>query len=335
MNQPRVILLGGLGRSGTTLVERVLGELPGAAALGEVVHLWRRDVRDNERCACNQRFHDCPFWHEVGGLAFGGWERVDVARVEALQGAVERTRFIPRLGRATLPAALRSDVLEYAGYYARVYRAAAKVASASAVIDSSKHSSLAFCLRWHPDIDLRVVHVVRDARAVAYSWTKQVARPETDGAEEMTRYSPTRSALLWDVHNAAFGMLRRRGVPVHTLRYEDFLADPVSRTREIAAFADLDLGPGALDFLGTDHADLGVAHSAAGNPMRFRTGRITLARDDEWRTRLPSGQRRLVSAVTAPVRRGYGYRGRDGQPGQDGQRGQLGRDGQLSGESRV
>jgi hypothetical protein len=39
-----VLFLGGLGRSGTTLVERVLGAIPGACPLGEVVHLWRRDV---------------------------------------------------------------------------------------------------------------------------------------------------------------------------------------------------------------------------------------------------------------------------------------------------
>ena len=67
-------------------------------------------------------------------------------------------------------------------------------------------------LRWADDIDLRVVHVVRDARGVAYSWTKTVTRPETDGADEMTRYSPGRSALLWNAHNAAFGLLARRGV---------------------------------------------------------------------------------------------------------------------------
>ena len=48
----RVLYIGGLGRSGTTLLERILGELPGACALGEVVHLWDRDVRADERCAC-------------------------------------------------------------------------------------------------------------------------------------------------------------------------------------------------------------------------------------------------------------------------------------------
>ncbi|GFJ89664.1 hypothetical protein [Phytohabitans rumicis] len=79
---------------------------------------------------------------------------------------------------------------EYAGYYAAIYEAAARVSGASVVIDSSKHSALAHCLRWVPGLDLRVVHVVRDARGVAYSWTKTVVRPEADGDAEMTRYSP-------------------------------------------------------------------------------------------------------------------------------------------------
>lgn len=310
MTEPTAIFLGGLGRSGTTLIARVLGELPGVADLGEVVHMWRRDVRDNERCGCGAPFRSCPFWIEVGELAFDGWDRIDLDRLEALQATVERTRFIPRLGRTVLPDAVRADVLEYAEHYARVYRAAAKVAGARAVVDSSKHPSLAYCLRWHPEIDLRVVHVVRDPRAVAYSWTKQVARPETDGAEEMTRYSPARSALLWDTHNAALGWLRRRRVPVLTIRYEDLLADPVTCTRQISDFASLDVTTDALGFLHAEHVELTAGHSAAGNPMRFRTGRIQLVRDDDWRAKLPAGQRRLVAAGTAPLRRTYRYAGR-------------------------
>ncbi len=103
------------------------------------------------------------------------------------------------------------------------------MAGASVLVDSSKHAALAYCLRFAPRIDLRVVHVVRDSRGVAYSWTKRVARPEADGEAEMTRYTPGRSALLWNAHNAAFAMLRRRGVPVRRLRYEDLLADPRGR----------------------------------------------------------------------------------------------------------
>ena len=66
----RVLYLGGLGRSGTTLVERLLGELPSVCALGEVVHLWQRDVLNDERCGCGAKFSACTFWKRVGEQAF-------------------------------------------------------------------------------------------------------------------------------------------------------------------------------------------------------------------------------------------------------------------------
>ncbi|WP_433374681.1 sulfotransferase [Actinoplanes sp. CA-142083] len=300
----RVLFLGGLGRSGTTLVERLLGELPGVCALGEVVHLWQRDLRDDERCGCGARFSACQFWRRVGALAFGGWHNVDVDRVHYLRAAVERTRHIPRLATAVEAP---EEVHEYAEYYSRVYAAAAEVSGARIVVDSSKHSALAHVLRWAGDLNLRVVHVVRDARGVAYSWTKTVSRPETDGAAEMTRYSPGRSALLWNAHNAAFGLLARRGVPVRRIRYEEFVSDPLVALADLASFAGIVLGPSDLSFVEDGHADLKVGHSAAGNPMRFTVGRVALRRDDAWVSALPSRQRRLVGAVCAPMLRAYGY----------------------------
>jgi hypothetical protein len=296
-----------LGRSGTTLVERLLGELPSVCALGEVVHLWQRDIRDDERCGCGRRFSGCDFWTAVGAKAFGGWDAVDVDRVHALRDIVERTRHIPRLAAAQLSTAQRADVREYADYYARVYAAAAEVSGARVVVDSSKHSALAHCLRWADGLDLRVVHVVRDARGVAYSWTKTVARPETDGAEQMTRYSPGRSALLWNAHNAAFGLLARRGVAVRRIRYEQFLAEPRQALKDLAAYAGLDVHDADLDFLQDGQAELSPGHSAAGNPMRFTVGRVALRRDDAWVRALPRRQRRLVGAVCAPLLRAYGY----------------------------
>jgi hypothetical protein len=282
--------------------------------LGEVVHLWQRDLCDDERCGCGTRFSGCDFWTAVGDEAFGGWRRVDVDRVLALRATVERTRHIPRLAGGRLTAARRALVREYAGYYAAIYRAAALVTGARVLVDSSKHSALAHCLRWasdaagEPAIDLRVAHVVRDARGVAYSWTKTVARPEANGVDVMTRYSPGRTALLWNAHNAAFDLLGRSGVPVRRLRYEDFLTAARQNVRELAAFAGLDISANPLHFLGDAHVDLRPGHSAAGNPMRFTTGRVPLRADDAWRRALPTIQRRLVGAVCAPLLHRYGYR---------------------------
>jgi hypothetical protein len=337
---PRVLYLGGLGRSGTTLLERLLGELPGAVSLGEVVHLWERGVVCGERCGCGAPFHDCAFWAEVGRAAFGGWDRVDIERLRTLRAGVDRIRHIPELARRRPPADTLARVDAYVSHYTRLYRAVAEVSGAEVLIDSSKHASLAFCLRWATagasragdagddrddrddrgaagppaPLDLRVLHVVRDSRGVAYSWTKQVRRPEAvaGGEEYMARWSPAKAAAHWNAENAAYALLGRRGVPTSLVRYEEFLRAPVPALRRIAEFAGLAADGDALGFLseaadGAVTARLSAGHAASGNPMRFQTGPIPLRRDDSWRSGLAPADRRRVTALTYPLLRRYGY----------------------------
>ncbi len=306
----RVIYLGGLGRSGTTLIERVLGELPGVCSAGELIHLWRWGILDDERCGCGTPFSGCGFWTAVGHRAFGssGWTRPLGRGMLELRSRVDRARYLPQLMAPTDLHPRRRELAAYLRAYRNVYAALLDESGTSTVVDSSKHSSLAFCLRHHRDIDLRVVHVVRDSRGVAYSWTKDMSRPESAaGRQQMTRYSPVRSALLWNANNASLAVLGRLGTPRLLLRYEDFVADPIAAVRRVAAFADLPIAGSDLDFLGPGHADLTASHTVAGNPMRFRTGRIEVRRDDAWRRQLPRRQQRMISALTAPLLSRYGY----------------------------
>jgi hypothetical protein len=306
--RPTVLYLGGLGRSGTTLLERMLAELPGVCSLGEVVHLWKRGLGDDERCGCGEPFSGCAFWTQVGEIAFGGWSEVDRTRVLHLQHAIDRTRRIPQLAVASGDSALGRQCREYADYYRRLYAAAAEVSGSPVVVDSSKNSSLAFCLRQPRTVDLRVLHMVRDSRGVAYSWTKRVLRPDRENDESfMTQYSPWSAALLWDAHNLSFDLLRRLGTPTLLVRYEELLSAPRDGLIRIADFAGVPAGDGSLDFLTGTDATLHPTHTVSGNPMRFQTGTISLRRDDDWRTMLPAGRRRLVSAVTMPLLLRYGY----------------------------
>lgn len=307
----RVLFVGGLGRSGSTLVERLVGELPGVHGAGEVVHLWRRGLVAGESCGCGERFHDCPFWREVGDIAFGGWSQVDVRRVLALRNGLDRTRFIPLLTTPT--GALRRRLEAYLQYYVRLYAAVRDVTGAAVVVDSSKHASLAYCLRWAADIDLRVLHVVRDSPAVAYSWTKRVRRPEADpatGEEYMATYRPGQAAMHWNVQNLSFDVLGRLGTPTQVLRYEDFVSAPGPELRRVAAFAGLRFDDKAFPVTGGDRVELSVTHSVSGNPMRFTAGEVRVRRDDAWRGRFPRRRRVVVSALTLPLRARYGYLGR-------------------------
>jgi len=332
-----VLYVGGLGRSGSTLIERLIEQLPGVCAVGELVHLWERGVTEDERCGCGEPFRQCPFWQQVGKAAFGGWDEVDVSRVAALRSQVDRNRFIPALARRRVGPKMRQLLTEYTSYYARLYAAVAAVSGCDLVVDSSKHASLAYCLRWQPDIDLRVLHLIRDPRAVAYSWSRQVLRPDTDRPSYMTKYSPATAAMQWNVQNAAFGLLAQTGCPLMRLRYEDFTGEPELALRRVAGFAGLpaqdsfpfltaDMAPSDVapsdvapsdvapsDVAPSDAAPwsarLGGGHSVSGNPMRFTTGQVPINRDEKWRTHMPEAQQRVVAALTLPLMARYGYLG--------------------------
>lgn len=312
---PRLIYLGGLGRSGSTVIERLLGEMTGVCPVGEVVHLWRRGITDGERCGCGESFHGCAFWQKVGKVGFGGWDKVDGPHVDALRRKIDRTRHIPALAAGKVRSADRRSLDEYLSYYMRVYTAVAEVSATRTVVDSSKHPSLAFCLRSRHDLDLRVIHIVRDPRAVAYSWAMTVSRPDVTGPaaprdSRMWAYSPPTAAVQWNVQNSGIRLLARLGTPTLLVRYEDFVQAPERELNRIASFAGLPDAPTAR-FLGSDDtghwADLSASHTVSGNPMRFSTGRILIRHDERWRGAMRPAQRAAVTAITLPLLARYGY----------------------------
>lgn len=305
--RPRLLYVGGFGRSGSTLLERILGQVPGVAASGEIVHLWRRGVAGDERCGCGEPFGQCEFWIAVGKAAYGGWDRVDIETVLSLCDLVDRTRTIPALVAPWTRPSFRRRMRSLLHVLNTTYAAIAQVSGAELVVDSSKHASYAFLLR-RSRVDLRVVHVVRDSCGVGYSWSKLVLKPEVVDRESfMPVFSPLQTSLYWSVNNLAFHVLAHLGVPVLRVRYEDLLRSPVETVESILRFANRPAVGADLAFLAVDHVELGRDHTVAGNPMRFRTGRVDIRLDEEWRTRMPRGDRRLVSLATLPLRLRYGY----------------------------
>ncbi|MDH5291349.1 MAG: sulfotransferase [Acidimicrobiia bacterium] len=328
----KVLFIGGLGRSGSTLVERLLNEWPQTFAVGETAHLWERGVRNRERCGCGLAFDQCPHWQEVGRRAFGRWDEVDLDRIIGLRWSVDRSRRLPAILRAHRTGRPGPKQLAYLDHLRTVLLAAAATARARTVtvaatgsavtvrhdappfggtgdpvlLESSKHLSTAALLSLDAALDVRLLHLVRDPRGVAYSWTKEVARPEA-GDELMPRYSPARTAARWMTDNLGFEVLARR-VPSLRMRYEDFLADPVTWLYRIGSLLDLPPDSVETSFLRGSTAHLSTPmHSVAGNPLRFGGSDTTLRLDDAWRRSLPRRDRSLVTALTAPLLTAYGY----------------------------
>ena len=90
------------------------------------------------------------------------------------------------------------------------------------VVDASKGPALGAALAGAPDVDLRMLNVVRDPRAVAWSWRRHVDRPHaTSGADEMWRIPVHRSAAQWSALQ----------LEVEAIAYAGRVPSPASATR--------------------------------------------------------------------------------------------------------
>ncbi|MEX0989174.1 MAG: sulfotransferase domain-containing protein [Actinomycetota bacterium] len=317
----RVLFIGGWGRSGSTLLDRLLGHVPGVVSLGEVREIWLRGVVEDRPCGCDRAFSACPFWTEVGERGWGGWNQLDVHRAIELQNELDKPWMVPLLAMpgaaARVRPGTRSQVDTYRAILDTLYGAIAETAGPDtrALVDSTKIPSHAYLLRSVPRVDLRMLHLVRDSRGVAYSWRKLVQKKVSKGDPAyLPRYGVAGSAARWLVYNAETSAIARLGVPYAFMRYEDLIADPAGQTQRALALAGVVPAAEDLEFLDGREVELAPSHTVEGNPMRFTFGRRTLRVDDEWRAALPARDRIALTGLTLPglIRYGYGVRGRNG-----------------------
>jgi hypothetical protein len=294
----RVLFIGGEGRSGSTILERLIAAHPGVCAVGEVKNLFERGIRGDELCGCGVLTRECELWSPVGERLVGGWSSREGRRV---------VDFFARLNRpahlATIVSGQGAMVAEARGILAELYPIVADLSGASVVVDSSKHPGWAYLLAGADTVDMRLVHLVRHPSGVAFSWGRPSIRPQAAGGPgdlTIPAHSPAEVAVRWDVFNVLLGRLGERPTPHLLLRYEDYVHDPVEARGACLRLADLEPPEGPLT--------MGGGHGIAGNPSRFADRDAPVVADERWLTEMSPWRHALVSAVTWPLRTRYGYR---------------------------
>lgn len=301
--RPTVIYIAGAGRSGSTLLERTLGAMPRHVNVGELLDLFRRVARADERCGCGELFSRCPFWTEVGAVAFGGWDDAILTEFTELQVAVARQRRMPAVLRQQLQSTPSRELARYRALHRSLYAAILQVADADVVVDASKWPSQALALCGE-DIDLRVVNVVRDVRGVAYSMGKRdVIRPQSgaSGVVEMDRRGVAEAAARWTLTQAETKLVSRFAEHHTSLAYEDLVTHPRESVSRVLTDLGVPFDPEWLAHVGTDAIDLPSSHGLSGNPSRFAHGSVALRHDLAWTTRMPRSQRLTATAIAAPI----------------------------------
>ena len=305
-NKVKVLYLAGLGRSGSTILGNILGQVEGFFHGGELNFIWERNLIENRLCGCGAPFDECEVWGAVLKRAFGRIDEGDAREMVRVLTLSTRTRHIPLTFFSRGRRMLASRLGKYVVQLQKLYQAVQATTDSQVIVDSSNLPTYGHMLGMTPGIDLYVVHLVRDARAVAYSWLRKKPQPDVDELAYMHRMSTVESSLLWDVWNASAEALGRGSSGRYMrLRYEDFVEEPQRALKNILGMLHEDSRE--LAFMGDRGVELEVSHTVSGNPNRFQTGRVWLRPDDEWVHRMRLRDKTLVTLLTFPLLARYGY----------------------------
>jgi hypothetical protein len=301
-----VIYICGLGRSGSTILDRLIGQQAGFVSVGELSKFWSHVVIAPQRCGCGEQFPDCPFWRKVQEISPELFDRGRAGAFFALHETHLRSRSMPRwwLPRGRVRAT-NAVPPHYFSFLSHLYSTCSAAAGGATIVDSSKNPVYALLLARAPGIRLMLVHLVRDPRAVAFSWTRRRLDPGSLVPRYMFQRGPGRVGAFWSIWNVMCEVAgRAEGLSRMVVRYEDLVCDPEAVRRQVMHFAGYPVistpSVGSTVYLGVDH-------TVSGNPARFDVGEIEIEIDDEWRHAQNRRDGRIVTALTAPVLHRYGY----------------------------
>jgi hypothetical protein len=302
---PDLISIGGASRSGSTLMGLLLGRVGGFVNVGELRYVWSRGYRQNMLCGCGVPFRDCSFWRSVIERAYGRFDSVPLPELRSLHARVGQIWHLPALVSRARTGRFERDVRRCVAHLAELCDAIRSVSGASTIVDSSKLPSFCYLLGRTSGGRCMLVHLVRDSRAVAFSFMRRKRKPDIHWTEAyMKRFSPLQSAMDWNGLNLAMELIRiGRNVPCRYLRYEDLADDAAGSLSTLLP----ELPPDGWTGLDGDAIPLEPNHTVSGNPLRFTSGELRIRPDTEWRLRMKNGDRSFVTAATLPLLIRYGY----------------------------
>jgi hypothetical protein len=307
-----ILYIAGASRSGSTLLARLLNQIPAFWHVGELHHLWKRAIGRDEPCECGVPFSECTFWQAVLPRVVGELGEGDLERYRAMKRRAQRPwqvtgvmRGLARMGRWRREGGAYAELMERLCTEACA-EACAEVGARVAVDSSKAPVHIASQLELG-SVASHVLHLVRDPRAVAWSMQRRRDRPDGQGGtREMPRAEFESAARLWGRENVAAAELADATDNYRLVRYEDLVADPVATLTPILEM--FGVGADGLSFISGATARMDRAgHAIAGNPMKFDSGELSIRLDDAWRREMPEEAREVVERIASGAMVQLGY----------------------------
>ena len=286
------------GRSGSTLLDLLLGAHPQMWTLGEA-HMLPWEVRWRGPCGCGKPHQECVFWKPLLPLLPLEDQEVplELFRGEAPNGGgkVLRWSHLPSMALGRASGRWAGPVRRYGEanrrYFELVLDAARrhKGEQVEWLVDASKCPYRLLWLESSGLFNIKVVHLYKDPRAFVFSMTKSLLPRAT---RKVVRYTGR-----WLFENGLFTLLGERTFTdrMVQLPYERLASDPEGSLAELGRFLGLEMPAGLSQSFRT--AD---THGVSGNPMRWQNTQVKL--DQKWKSTLPSHYISAVGVAAWPLR---------------------------------
>ena len=320
----RLVYILAASHSGSTLLSMVLGSHPQIATVGELKFTAMGNI-DRYRCSCHEEIRKCSFWNDIvmdmdkRGFVFD----LKNAGTDFQSAGNGYTRYLLHpLHRGPFLEALRDAGLSLSFVWRKEYEkiqsknlalldSIAKRLGKRIIVDSSKLAvRLKYLLR-NSAIDVRVVRLIRDGRAVALTYTDSARFADASerdlrggGMGIMRDYKrlPMREAAMeWRRSNEEEESLLATIDPSLSIevRYEDFCKQPSVALNRIFNF--LDVAP--VDVI---TAFRNTVQHVVGNGMRLNSNR-EIRFDEQWREILTKKDLEVFESVAGDLNRRLGY----------------------------
>lgn len=277
----KVVYILSSGHSGSTILDMVLGSHPNLVGMGECERV--ADCIDKGMlCACEELVQECPFWQVRKNV------EPDYIKSSCLR--LERTRLRFLLGiniyyliNGSGEKVGGNFVQKYRDSSIALYKQALKKEGIVAVIDSSKNFNRAEFLSYEKEIEVLVIHLVRDLRGVTYSYWKKYGK----------YYRPM---YRWVLDNLSIVLVSKRiGAKRMVITYEDFATNPSKICEDVTKSLGLPENKTKADF-----SHIEPQHQIAGNRVRF-VGVKEIKLDLSWKDKLPGRVKIIAWLIKATI----------------------------------
>jgi hypothetical protein len=256
----QVIFILGSGHCGSTLLDLMLDAHPSIIGVGEM-----HGLKGDSLCTCGKTASECSFWSNAAKSDMNAEQQIFLSKLDFL---LNKPRYRSVKTKKLIDAKdLRQTIVSM---YERM--------NAEIIVDSSKSVERALLMSDAREIEPIIIHLVRDGRAVTWSYIRKYQR-----------IIPF--FFKWALENLKIEIAKRR-FPGQRLfvGYESLAAHPEQTLRLITDAIGIAYDESMMDFRSGEH------HQMGGNRMRFETERRIVA-DESWRKNMPQGLQAAFNSV--------------------------------------